>query len=149
MCGPPDRGHGVVREKKAEPGKFYIVVLCPPTFAKKKGEATDRPHGELVGRDERVRDGVEDEAELLENAERDSDDHFICRELHEFSVIAGKDLYAAALPLDLFNRTGEFDAGSGFSNFLGEEPRKSVVAFADTKEFFAVNLFFGSLLDGE
>jgi hypothetical protein len=125
------------------------MVFSPPAFVKEQREAANWSHGELVGRDKRVRDGIEDETELLENAERDGNDCFIRRELHEFSVIAGEDLYAAVLPLNPFNWTGELDAGSSLANFLREEMGEPVVAFADAEEFVSVNLFFGALLDGE
>ena len=99
--------------------------------------------------DERVRHGVEGEAELVKYAERNSDDGFAGGELEEFPSVTGEDFNAAATPFDSFDGAGELDAGASFTYFSGEEVGEAIVAFANAEEVLAVNLFFSVLLNGE
>jgi hypothetical protein len=60
-------------EEEAEPGKLHVLMIGPPPFAKEERESANRPHGELVGSDQGVGNGIEDKPELMKNAERDRD----------------------------------------------------------------------------
>src|SRR3569833_3561852 len=126
-----------------------MIVLRPPALAEEKSEAADRPHGELVSRDEWVWDGVEGEAELVEHSQWDGYDAFGSGELEELSAAAGEDLGATAPPLNSFDRAGELDAPTCFADFSGEELRQAIIAFANAEDVFAMDFFLRVLLDGE
>jgi len=96
-------------------------VLGPPAFAKQEREAANGTHRELVRGDEGVGNGIEDDSELMEDAERDGHDDFAGGELEEFSAVAGEDVYTAATPFDAFDGAGELDARAGFTDLSGEE----------------------------
>ena len=149
MCGPPDGRHGVVGEEEAEFGEFGFVVSGPPTVAKEEREAPDGSHGKLVCGDEGVRDGIEDEPELLKNAKRNRDDCFAGGEFEEFSAISREDVHATAPPFDPFDGTRELDAAACLANLLREEFGEAVISVADTEELVAAHLFLGALLDGK
>lgn len=99
--------------------------------------------------EEGVGNGIEDEPELLKNPERDRDDNLGGCELDSFTAVAREYLDAAPSPLDSFDRTRELDAGTCLPCLPREKLGKPLVAFADAKEFVALDLLFCVLLNGE
>jgi len=124
-------------------------MIGPPAFAKQKRETAYRSHGELVGRDEGVGNGVEYDSELVKDTEGNGDDGLARRELEKFSAIAREYLYSATLPFNPFDWAGELNAGSRFAHFSCQELGQTVVALPDSIEVVTMDFFFSVLLDGE